>query len=154
MSRSYRSYPLHPLPSNHRKFKKIHTSALRPAPPWFLHASLYLYHASCRPSSPPLPRPHRRARNAAACYTTLECHRLLSYLPTTTHHLLPSSSSQRNVVHGNCSGAIVYLYVAKVNLDVACVCNGFRVFSDVFATVLDYVASVSTVSDVCCKCFL
>ena len=39
--------------------------------------------------------------------------------------------------------AIVYLYVAKVNLDVACVCNGFQVFSGVF----------TTVSDVCCKCF-
>jgi hypothetical protein len=36
-----------------------------------------------------------------------------------------------------------YLHVAKVDLDVACACNGFQVFFGIFASA----------SDVCCKCF-
>jgi hypothetical protein len=56
---------------------------------------------------------------------------------------------------------VFYLDVAKVDLDVAYVCNGytcvlgvckcFRCMLQVFQT---YVASVSAVSDVPCKCFI
>jgi hypothetical protein len=35
-----------------------------------------------------------------------------------------------------------YLYVAKVDLDVASVCNGFQVFSGVLQVFQTYVASV------------
>ena len=38
----------------------------------------------------------------------LERRRLLFYLPTATHHLAPSSSSRRGVVHGDCSGAAFF----------------------------------------------
>jgi hypothetical protein len=38
---------------------------------------------------------------------------------------------------------VFYLDIAKLDLDVACICNEFQVFSCVFAGV----------SDVCCKCF-
>ena len=46
------------------------------------------------------------------------------------------------------------LYVIKVDLDVAFVCNGFHVFSGVLQLFQKYVASVLTVSDVYCKCFI
>jgi hypothetical protein len=39
---------------------------------------------------------------------------------------------------------VFYLDVAKVDVNVACVCYGFQVFLDVFASV----------SDICCKCFI
>jgi hypothetical protein len=44
-----------------------------------------------------------------------------------------------------------YLDVAKLDLDVACICNGFQVFSGILQVFQMYVASVLTVSDVCCK---
>jgi hypothetical protein len=49
---------------------------------------------------------------------------------------------------------VFYPNVTKVDLDVACVCNGFQVFSDILQVFQMYVASVSTVSNVCCKCFI
>jgi hypothetical protein len=49
---------------------------------------------------------------------------------------------------------VFYLYVAKVDLDVACICNDFQVFSGVLQVFQMYVASVSIVSDVSCKCFI
>jgi hypothetical protein len=39
---------------------------------------------------------------------------------------------------------VFYLYVAKVDLDVACVCNGFQVFSGVLQLFQTYVACVSS----------
>jgi hypothetical protein len=49
---------------------------------------------------------------------------------------------------------VFYLYVAKVDLDVACVCNDFRVFSGVLQLFQIYVASVSIVLDICCMRFI
>jgi hypothetical protein len=46
------------------------------------------------------------------------------------------------------------LYVAKVDLDVAWVCNGFQVFSGILQVFQTFVACVSTVLDVCCKYFI
>jgi hypothetical protein len=63
-------------------------------------------------------------------------------------------------------GCCIYMYVANVcfkcfscfirtlqmfHLNVVYVCNGY---TRVFLTFHKYVASVSTVSDVCCKCFI
>jgi len=49
-----------------------------------------------------------RARSAAACRTALERRRLLSVLPTATHHSLSSSSSRRGVVYGDYSSAAFF----------------------------------------------
>ena len=53
-----------------------------------------------------------------------------------------------------CIFELFYLYVIKIDLDVACVCNGCHVFSGVLQLFQKYVASVSTISDICCKCFI
>jgi hypothetical protein len=47
-----------------------------------------------------------------------------------------------------------HLDVAKIDLDVVCVYNGFQVFSGVLLVFQTYVASVSAISDVYCKCFI
>ena len=44
-----------------------------------------------------------------------------------------------------CMLQVFYLDVAKLDLDVACVCNGFQVFSGVLLVFQTYVASVSTI---------
>jgi hypothetical protein len=49
---------------------------------------------------------------------------------------------------------VFYLNAAKLDLDVACVYNGFLVFSGVLQVFQTYVASVSTVLDICCKYFI
>jgi hypothetical protein len=52
---------------------------------------------------------------------------------------------------------LFYLNVAKVDLDVAYVVNGYTCVSSVlqvFQTIRHMFASVSVVSDVCCKCFI
>jgi hypothetical protein len=48
---------------------------------------------------------------------------------------------------------VFHLDVAKIDLDV-CVYNGFQVFSGVLLVFPTYVASVSAISGVCCKCFI
>jgi hypothetical protein len=46
---------------------------------------------------------------------------------------------------------VFYLYVVKVHLDIACVCDGFQVFSGVLQLFQTYVGSISIVSDICYK---
>jgi hypothetical protein len=49
---------------------------------------------------------------------------------------------------------VFYLYFAKIDLDIAYVCNDFQGFSGVLQMFRTYVASVSTISDVYSKCFI
>jgi hypothetical protein len=49
---------------------------------------------------------------------------------------------------------VFYLDVVNLDLDVACFCNGFQVFSGVLQVFQTYVASVLIILDVCCKCFI
>jgi hypothetical protein len=126
--------------------------------PLFPH--LFLNKLSAPVSSRLAPsRPCRRARNAASCCTAPECHRLLSCVPTATHHSPPSSSSQHGMVHNNYSGAAFFTMPSRLPatiLPLHCTADStmclFQVcFRSCFQVFHLYVAYVARAIYVCCK---
>jgi hypothetical protein len=98
----------HPYGNKNKKSPLSPSSRIAAMSPSILEPTLHARIAVACSIATALPRPPRHGRNAAACCTMPEHRRLLSCLPTATHHTPPSSSSRYGIVHDDCSGAVFF----------------------------------------------